>query len=206
MPASSSAEDSEWLQVLWEKSPAAIYRTDASGRCLWVNKKWSELTGRARETSLGDGWREAVHPEDRERLSREWIRPFAERASFVSEYRYLRPDGTVRWVLGRATAHLGPDDELLGYIGVTVDITELRQSRKPVKEIASESESPALSRREREVAGLLAEGSSNKVVAKRLAISVRTAEAHRARIMRKLRISSLAALVRYAIKNGLTDK
>ncbi len=58
--------------------------------------------------------------------------------------------------------------------------------------------------REREVMQLLAEGRSNKEVATRLAISVKTAEAHRAAIMRKLRARSLADVVRYAVRNGIT--
>ena len=62
-----------------------------------------------------------------------------------------------------------------------------------------------LTRREREVLQLLAEGRANKAVAKLLGISVKTAETHRARIMRKLRMKSLAELVRYAIRNGFVE-
>ena len=62
-----------------------------------------------------------------------------------------------------------------------------------------------LTRREREVLQLLAEGRANKAVAKLLGISVKTAETHRARIMRKLRFKSLAELVRYAIRNGFVE-
>ncbi len=62
-----------------------------------------------------------------------------------------------------------------------------------------------LTRREREVLQLLAEGRSNKAVAGLLGISVKTAETHRARVMRKLEMKSLAALVRYAIRNGFIE-
>ncbi len=60
-----------------------------------------------------------------------------------------------------------------------------------------------LTQREREVLQLLAEGCSNKEVAARLGISVKTAETHRANIMRKLDLHSLSELVRYAIRNKL---
>jgi DNA-binding CsgD family transcriptional regulator len=60
-----------------------------------------------------------------------------------------------------------------------------------------------LTRREREVLQLLAEGKTNKKVAEILKISVKTAETHRARIMRKLRAESVADLVRYAIRNKI---
>jgi DNA-binding NarL/FixJ family response regulator len=62
-----------------------------------------------------------------------------------------------------------------------------------------------LTDREREVLQLLAEGKANKEVAAALGISVKTAETHRATIMRKLEIDSIADLVRYAIRNGLID-
>jgi two-component system, NarL family, response regulator NreC len=62
-----------------------------------------------------------------------------------------------------------------------------------------------LSDREREVLRLLALGHTNQEIAKMLFISVRTAETHRAHIMQKLRLSTRAELVRYAIAEGLLD-
>lgn len=65
------------------------------------------------------------------------------------------------------------------------------------------AEADPLSDREREVLRLLALGHTNQEIAKMLYISVRTAETHRAHIMQKLRMSSRAELVRYAISEGL---
>jgi two-component system, NarL family, response regulator NreC len=62
-----------------------------------------------------------------------------------------------------------------------------------------------LSEREREVLRLLALGHTNQEIAKMLYISVRTAETHRAHIMQKLRLSSRAELVRYALAEGMLD-
>jgi DNA-binding NarL/FixJ family response regulator len=62
---------------------------------------------------------------------------------------------------------------------------------------------PRLTPREREILQLLAEGKSNKEVAGLLGISVNTAEAHRANIMLKLGVHSLAELVHYAIRNQI---
>jgi len=60
-----------------------------------------------------------------------------------------------------------------------------------------------LSLRERQVVQLVAEGQSNKQIAQALHISVKTAEFHRGRVMRKLSIHDVAGLVRYAIREGL---
>jgi len=62
-----------------------------------------------------------------------------------------------------------------------------------------------LTTREREVLALIAEGRSNKEVASRLGIGVRTIETHRERIMRKLKIHTIAGLTRFAILNGISS-
>ena len=63
----------------------------------------------------------------------------------------------------------------------------------------------AVTAREREIIQLLAEGRSNKEAASVLGISVKTIEAHRANIMRKLRLRSVSELVRYAIRNKMVQ-
>ena len=62
-----------------------------------------------------------------------------------------------------------------------------------------------LSQREREIVQLIAEGNSNKEIAEALSISVRTAETHRASILRKLNLESVADLVRYAVRNTIIE-
>ncbi len=78
-------------------------------------------------------------------------------------------------------------------------------SKTIVKAYLSNPVLPAdpLSLRERQVLQLIAEGMSMKEVGGVLGISARTAETHRARIMRKLNIFNVAGLVRYALKHGL---
>jgi two-component system, NarL family, response regulator NreC len=68
------------------------------------------------------------------------------------------------------------------------------------------AEEDPLSDREHEVLRLLALGHTNQEIAKQLFISVRTAETHRAHIMQKLRLSSRAEVVRYALDHGLLDE
>jgi len=62
-----------------------------------------------------------------------------------------------------------------------------------------------LTPREREILQLIAEGRTNREVGTHLKISVKTAETHRARIMRKLGVESFAELVRYAIRNRIIE-
>jgi DNA-binding NarL/FixJ family response regulator len=64
---------------------------------------------------------------------------------------------------------------------------------------------PELSTREREILQLLAEGGSNKDVARALGISLKTAETHRGNIMRKMGFDSFSDLVRYAVRNKMIE-
>jgi two-component system response regulator NreC len=68
------------------------------------------------------------------------------------------------------------------------------------------AEADPLSDREREVLRLLALGHTNQEIAEMLFISVRTAETHRAHIMQKLRLTSRAELVRYALESGVVGQ
>jgi DNA-binding CsgD family transcriptional regulator len=63
----------------------------------------------------------------------------------------------------------------------------------------------SLTSREREVVQLLAEGKTSKETASCLNLSIRTVEAHRRQIMRKLGMNSVAQLTKYAIRHGLTS-
>ena len=68
------------------------------------------------------------------------------------------------------------------------------------------SEADPLTEREREVLRLLALGHTNQEIAKSLFLSVRTVETHRAHIMQKLRLTTRAELVHYAMEQGLLEQ
>jgi DNA-binding NarL/FixJ family response regulator len=77
----------------------------------------------------------------------------------------------------------------------------LRRGAGPQDDVAP----AAVTAREREIIQLIAEGQSNKQAAATLGVSVKTIEAHRANIMRKLRLRSVSDLVRYAIRNRIVQ-
>jgi DNA-binding NarL/FixJ family response regulator len=69
----------------------------------------------------------------------------------------------------------------------------------------SEGRKDRLTSRERQVVQLLCEGQTSKEVAARLHMSVKTAETHRANMMRKLEMHSTSELVRYAVRNQVVE-
>lgn len=78
-----------------------------------------------------------------------------------------------------------------------------RDTRTAVPSAAGPSAAKPLSRREREVLGLMVEGKSSKEIAAALGISFKTAVTHRASIMGKLNVHEVASVVREAIRRGL---
>ena len=71
---------------------------------------------------------------------------------------------------------------------------------------AGEADASPLSPREEEIVQLVAEGQTSKEIAYQLKISVRTVDTHRQRVAEKLKIDSVAALVKWAIRHGLTSE
>ena len=87
-----------------------------------------------------------------------------------------------------------------GYISPAVSGALLSDYRQDVTDPAD-----LLTKREREVLQLIAEGKTNKEVATKLNLSVYTVDSHRGKIMEKLNLHSTGELVRFAIKHGLSD-
>jgi PAS domain S-box-containing protein len=121
-------------QILAMVAPVGIYHATADGQCAYVNERWCELTGRPAAAAQGDGWVAAVHPDDRAAVAAEWERAVRERRLFQMEYRYQRPGGGVRWVLGQAAAERNAAGEILGYVGAVTDITERRRVDAELRE------------------------------------------------------------------------
>ncbi len=116
--------------------PVGIFRTDADGRYLTVNAHWSEITGLASAEALGQGWAQALHPDDRDRVAEEWNRAMRENRNFASEYRLQRPDGAVIPVLGQALAERDARGEIIGFIGAVADRTREAQLQKRLRDSA----------------------------------------------------------------------
>ena len=100
-------------------------------------------------------------------------------------------------------------EELVTAIRLALDGGTYLQPELGAKIAASRTrgkeEQDALSDREREVLKLVALGHTNPEIASQLYLSVRTVESHRAHIQQKLRMTSRAELVRYALDSGLLD-
>lgn len=111
-------------------APVAIFRFDRPMNCVYVNERWSEMTGRPAETALGQGWIEALHPEDREQLVADWSTgyPLTNTDVLYSEGRHLRPDGSINWFYVQLVEETDIEGNVIGYVGTLTDITERKQA------------------------------------------------------------------------------
>jgi PAS domain S-box-containing protein len=113
------------FRTLAEQAPVGIFQTGPEGGCEFVNRAWTEVTGLSEAEAAGDRWIRALHPDDRERVARLWRETAETGALFTAEYRFLRADGRITWVVGSAAA-LREGERTTGYIGTLADVTARR--------------------------------------------------------------------------------
>lgn len=119
-------------------SPVAIMFFDERGSCIDVNDRWCEMSGITRQAARGEGWHVAVHPEDVVRVSRDWSRSASAGESFHAEYRLLRPDGAIAWVVSQGVPTRDPQGVLRGFVRVSTDVTEAKQTEHALRLLSSE--------------------------------------------------------------------
>jgi PAS domain S-box-containing protein len=122
------------FRTLTEHAPAGIFLADTGGDYLLVNHRWLDLAGvGSQEVALGQGWTDALHADDRERVLAEWqhfVEDGGAGGDFDSEFRFAPPSATPLWVKCSATSLVAGAEEPAGYIGTVTDITELKQAEQ----------------------------------------------------------------------------
>lgn len=122
------------FRTLSAASPVGVYETDRDGGCVYVNRRWSEITGVSAEAAYGDGWTHAIHPDDREAVLAAWKEAARRGTEFSREFRFCRADGGVRWVHGRAAPVHDEAGRLAGHVGTNDDVTERRRLDEELRE------------------------------------------------------------------------
>jgi PAS domain S-box-containing protein len=111
----------EGFRLLLNAAPVMLWSAGPDQQCTNVNRARLDFTGRPIEAELGEGWTEAVHPDDRRRYRETFAEAFDRREPFRMEYRLRRHDGEYRWILDTGVA-----DGFGGYIGSAIDVSELK--------------------------------------------------------------------------------
>ncbi len=130
----------ERFRTLAESSPVGVFQLDLEGNLVYVNERGGKIIGLGVEGSLGAGYKETIHPQDRAQALE--IAAKARRAgeAYTKEHRFLHRDGTVRWVYVQAVPQKDERGRVNGYIGTLTDITLRREAEESLRRALAELE------------------------------------------------------------------
>jgi PAS domain S-box-containing protein len=133
-------ESEQRYQTLTRISPVGIFHTDSKGSITYVNPKWCEISGLSFNQALADGWLNAVHPDDRQKLISEWKESAHLPHDSLSDYRFVRSDGTITWVMEQVAAELNSGNKIIGFVGVITDITGRKLYEEKIQRLNTDLE------------------------------------------------------------------
>ncbi|MFN8588533.1 MAG: response regulator [Candidatus Eisenbacteria bacterium] len=119
-------ESEESFRSLSAASPVGILKADASGQCSYCNEQWQALSGLSEFEAMGDGWLDAIHPDDRERVEGSWREFVMVGGTFEQKFRLCDADDEVRWVHARGNSVLDALCAVTGFVVTYEDETEAR--------------------------------------------------------------------------------
>jgi PAS domain S-box-containing protein len=123
-------ESEQRFRSMADNAPVIIWTSGPEAKTNFVNKYGLTFTGRALEELAGDRWKEIVHPDDLEKRYVQHIATVAMGRDSRAEFRIRRVDGAYRWMLDTAIPRFFPNGSFAGSIGITVDITDLKQHQE----------------------------------------------------------------------------
>ena len=124
----------ERFRSMADTAPVLLWVAGTDTLVTFVNVPWLQFTGRRLEQEVGNGWMEAVHPDDYQRCLQTYLTAFQARERFTMEYRLRRADGEYRWLLDTGVPRYSVNGTFEGYIGSAIDITEREQLKREREE------------------------------------------------------------------------
>jgi PAS domain S-box-containing protein len=136
---SSLRESEQRFRIIADTAPVLLWMSGTNKLCEFFNRGWLEFTGRTLKQELGNGWTEAVHPDDLQHCLEVYSSHFDARQSFEMEYRLRRFDGEYRWVLDRGVPRYASNGDFVGYVGTALDITDRKRVEETTQELVHAS-------------------------------------------------------------------
>ncbi len=121
------------IRALLDSLPQLIWSTRPDGAYDYLSPQWEAFTGVPAARHFGQGWLDAVHPEDRDGVQQAWAQAAKGGLPYDIEYRLRRHDGVWRWVNGRATAIHNEAGGVHRWFGTSSDITEIIDARSDLE-------------------------------------------------------------------------
>jgi PAS domain S-box-containing protein len=177
-----------------------IIRWRHDGVRTFVNDSYCKYLNTPSEKLIGTSFLSAIVEEDQELLRQKLSAVTVENPVVAHEHRVARPDGRTVWEHWKHRALFNDQREVVEFQSVGCDVTERRKREEHAQARAlASAQLRALTEREHDVMRLVVAGDANKVMARKLSLSIKTIEKHRSSLMKKLRVRSVPELVRLAI-------
>jgi len=128
----------ELFRVLATNVPQLVFRTRGSGERTWGSPQWIVFTGLSFEESLGFGWLDAIHPDDRDATVSAW-QTAQKSGEYYVEHRIRHArGGEYRWHQTRAKPVAGASNEDVDWVGTSTDVHEMRDLQERQKVLLAE--------------------------------------------------------------------
>ncbi len=122
------------LRLVIDTIPVLVWSKLPDGSADFLNQRFREYTGLFMEEGLGEGWLEAIHPEDPASSIDEWRAAFVAGRPFEFEARLRRADGEYRWFLFRGEPLRDEVGKIVKWYGTTTDIEDRKQAEWSLQE------------------------------------------------------------------------
>ncbi len=127
-------QEAAWLQSVIDTVPSFLWTSLPDGSKEYLNKRWYEYTGLPLEQGNGWGWKVVVHPDDLDRLLREWLALVNAPKPGELETRIRRYDGEYRWFLIRVVPQFDAEGNIVRWFGSNTDIEDRKRAEKKLLE------------------------------------------------------------------------
>ena len=128
------------FDTLAQKAPIGIFYSGPDGVTRYVNQALVNTTGYSAKELTGSLWDPKIHPEDREAVTARWLSNVDSAEPWHADFRFLKPDGSIAWVIGRTNPQFDSDGKVIGHVGTIVDITERKQTEEQLRKALGELE------------------------------------------------------------------
>ncbi len=118
----TAAGFSSALRLILNAVPVPLWVATSGSECTFVNRRWTEFTGRSLEKELGWGWIGGIHSGDRKRVLATIASAIRKGSEFECEYRLRRHDGEYRQIVSRGMPPV-LNSQNSGYVGFAWDVT-----------------------------------------------------------------------------------